>query len=370
MVEPKSLDRSEPEARFWGFYEALPVPTKVLDECGEILHANDAMQSFFGREADQLLGQSIFDFMHPDEVEHAKEELRRLRSRGRPEDGPEMMYDSFVLQDRRYITKEGAIVWGNLYLMPLWRADDTLFHIVGLMVDITERKKAVESRERILAVVSHDLRDPLTAIELSAGALLTSGIHDDPTVGQQIDVIERNSSRALRLIRDLMDFSAIQAGKIALDVEELDLGAVILEGVQLQEAVAREQGVSLGCELDLDQAHAVVDHGRLLQVLSNLIGNAIKFCQPGDSVLVTATTEADEARVAVVDTGPGISAEKAEQLFTPYTKGQNGRSGIGLGLSIAKEIVEAHGGRIWLESEVGEGATFFFTVPLQRAGSR
>ena len=220
-------------------------------------------------------------------------------------------------------------------------------------------------REEILAVVSHDLRTPLTAIKMASSAL-TGGVSGPITperAQKHAGVIRRASDRMERLIGDLLDMAGIQAGNLSIErtrCEVAPLVSELVESLQPLAAAKRTSVVSdeteLGLEVDCDRF-------RILQVLSNLVGNAIKFTPEGGTVRVAARARGDEVCFSVADTGLGISDEYLPHIFEPYWKGGASSKGTGLGLYIAKGIVEGHRGKIWVESKVGGGTTFFFTLP-------
>ncbi|HEU4619915.1 MAG TPA: HAMP domain-containing sensor histidine kinase [Gammaproteobacteria bacterium] len=229
-----------------------------------------------------------------------------------------------------------------------------------------ESKNAIRLRERILAIVSHDLRNPLAAIDIASTLLLKSPpISEDVALRRQADVIHRNVVKATRLINDLLDMSSIQAGQLSMDFERCELGSLLRESIADQEAVATENGIAFRSELRLEDRYLRCDHGRIWQVLANLVDNSIKFCKKGDEIAIRAEAKDHHALISIADTGPGIPPEHVEHLFDVYWKGRRSGRGRGLGLFIAKGIVEAHGGRLWVESRPGEGSTFWFTLPLE-----
>lgn len=232
-----------------------------------------------------------------------------------------------------------------------------------------ESARAVRLRDQVLGIVSHDLRDPINTISLASSLLI-----EDPAVRgsagatRQLGVIQRSTGRATRLIDDLLDVSGIQSGKLALTLGACELGALLVEAVEGQLLFAEEKGVSLRTRASVQDLCVVCDRDRLLQVFSNLIGNALKFSRAGDEVIVGAYAADGEALVSVSDTGPGIAAEEVEHVFDPYWKGRPRAHGTGLGLFISKGLIESHGGRLRVESRLGEGSTFTFTLPLSRRG--
>jgi PAS domain S-box-containing protein len=226
-----------------------------------------------------------------------------------------------------------------------------------------DAQAAVRVRDDVLAIVSHDLRNPLAAIDLGA-TLLLQHHGQDPRSRRHLDTIRRAAERMTHLIEDLLDMASINAGKLAITPAEVDAGQLLGEIADLHEPIAGERGITLVRELELQGALLFVDRNRIAQVFSNLLGNAIKFCQPGDTITLRGQRIADGVRIAVADTGPGIAVADLPHIFEPYWSGRAGmKAGTGLGLFITRAIVEAHGGRIEAASEPGRGATFTVTLP-------
>lgn len=253
---------------------------------------------------------------------------------------------------------------------PLRGADGAVEGAVMIISDITDRKEAelelqesARLREDILAVVSHDLRNPLGAIRMSVELLLRRG--SDLRDRKQLETIQRCAARMERLIADLLDVASIRAGHLAVEPQDLDIGPLVDEAVEAHIPLAHAKGLTLRREPLAPHALATLDRGRTFQVLSNLLGNAIKFCSDGDSIVVRTSLEPGAVHLAVSDTGPGIPAADLPRIFEPYWSARNpSKQGTGLGLFISKGIVEAQGGHLWVESQVGSGTTFHFTVPL------
>jgi PAS domain S-box-containing protein len=237
----------------------------------------------------------------------------------------------------------------------------------GIAVDnarlYREAQEAVRLREDVLAVVSHDLRNPLGAIDLSASMLLQK--HHDARARKQLEIIRRSSSRMEALITDLLDMASIEAGRLSLDRTPNDAGKIVAEVVDLHVSLAAEKQIILTSVTSLDGVMILCDRERIAQVFGNLVSNAIKFCRPGDRIEITGKKDGTMARFVVRDTGPGIGAEALPHIFEPYYSAkQHAKQGTGLGLYISKGIIEAHGGTITAESTEGHGATFTITLPL------
>ena len=217
----------------------------------------------------------------------------------------------------------------------------------------------------LLAIVSHDLRTPLSTIALGT-TLLEDASQGQEDRTQVIEIIKRAADRMERLIKDLQEMSRLDAGRtLRVDARSVDLATLLREACEALhiQAGAKQQEVS--CDLPAPPIAVSADPDRICQVLGNLIGNAIKFTPRGGRIVLAARREGREVRVSVTDQGPGIPEADLPRVFEPYWQAQGtARLGAGIGLKIAKGLVEAHGGRIWVESKMGEGTTFSFTLPV------
>jgi signal transduction histidine kinase len=182
---------------------------------------------------------------------------------------------------------------------------------------------------------------------------------------RQLEVIQRSATRAKRLIQDLLDVARIQAGGLAVDPVAVDVRSLVTEAMEAATPLANAAQLRVSADTTMDMPAVASDRERVLQVFANLIGNAIKFTPKGGEIRILSSLEHGEVRFTVADTGPGIPAEHLDHVFDRYWQAKStAKLGTGLGLSIAKGIVEAHGGRIWVESSPGSGAEFNFTLPL------
>ncbi|MFL5344756.1 MAG: PAS domain S-box protein [Hyalangium sp.] len=230
-----------------------------------------------------------------------------------------------------------------------------------------QAQTAVRMREEVLAVVSHDLRNPLGTIQAGAAQLLSETQEaDQPSKTKRIaQRIRRASDRMIHMIRDLLDFSSIEVGQLRIDLAEHDVDELVTESIELLQPSADEKEVRLAKELDSSLLKVRCDRERIMQVLSNLIGNAIKFTDSGGVVKVRTRGERTRVVFSVSDTGPGIAEEDRAHIFDRYWQAKRrARESLGLGLAISKAILESHGGTIWVESMVGQGATFLFSIPI------
>jgi signal transduction histidine kinase len=239
---------------------------------------------------------------------------------------------------------------------------------------LTERARsddALANRDDFLGIVSHDLRNLLGGIVLSA-AQLERNAPDNDTGKQTLEGtqrIQRYSARMSRLIGDLVDVVSIDAGSLVVVPARADATALVAEAVDTFHAAASAKGISLEADLREQPLVAEFDHARMMQVFANLIANAIKFTSADGKVSIDGECVEDELRFCISDTGSGIPAHMLESIFERFWQvGKGDRRGLGLGLYISRCIVEAHGGRIWAESRLGEGSKFSFTLPI--AGPR
>jgi signal transduction histidine kinase/DNA-binding response OmpR family regulator len=225
---------------------------------------------------------------------------------------------------------------------------------------------ATRARDDLVAIVSHDLRNPLHTIGMAAGVLLEIAPPVDRrlTTRRQLEVIQRAANRANRLISDLLDVARIQAGGLAVEPVTVEVRSLVQEAVDAATPLASGGKLTVEREVADNVGTVSADRDRVLQVFGNLTGNAIKFTPKGGQITIRAETDGHEVKFAVCDTGPGIPPEHLPHVFDRYWQAKStAKLGTGLGLSIAKGIVEAHGGRIWVESKPGEGASFIFTLP-------
>ena len=223
---------------------------------------------------------------------------------------------------------------------------------------------AIRARDEMLSIVVHDLRSPLSAAQVGA-SLLALQVPDEraEAARKTTETIHRSIRLATRLVDDLLDVAHLEAGKLSLDLREVSPEAIVHSALELYLPLAAGASVLLEADVAPGLPLVLADEYRIQQVLGNLLSNAIKFTPHGGRVLIVAQQEGDEIRFAVRDTGPGISPDHLPRVFDRFWQSPGAdRRGAGLGLAIAKGIVEAHGGHIWAESVSGKGSTFYFTL--------
>ena len=373
----REREMRESEEQFRALAENAAAAILVIRHDDTIVFANPATHRVFGYGPDELLGRPLTSLMPAELRESHRNGVRRFLATGERR----LRWEGVELVGLR---KDGAVVPLEITMGTFVR--DGVPYFVGIAQDITARKQAeteriellnrertarenaetaVRTRDEVLAIVSHDLRNPLNTIALAMGAL-ESGDVPATEDARTIQVVRRAVDRMNRLIADLLDVARLQGGqKLSIEKEPVGVGTVVTETCDALTNEAERKLQNLECQVDdaLPPVHG--DRHRLIQVLTNLVGNALKFT--GESGRVAVTAHQDDAGhivVSVTDSGPGIAPEHLAQVFNPYWQaGQTARLGAGLGLAIAKGIVEAHGGRIWATSTPGSGSTFAFSLP-------
>lgn len=351
----------------------LPIVGVVLwNASGRIVDANDRFLGITGFERSDLEAGLDWRRLTPTEWTFADEDaISDLRHRG-----------TAHAVEKEYIRKDGGRVYVQLDSVAV-QGSDSLF--LSLVVDIGEQKRAqaerdallerereareraeaaVRAREDILAIVSHDLRNPLNTISMCVSLLdrpMGKERHD-----AQLDMVRRAVSRMTRLISDLLDVNQIANGRFTVAPGVVDVGSLVEEARAALDLQASQQDRALEWLCDDPSLRVRADPARIVQVLVNLVGNALKFTPAGGRVSVQVSRDGDEAAFSVSDTGPGIDPHHLPHIFTRFwqAEGRERRGGVGLGLAISRGIVAAHGGRIEARSELGRGSTFRFTIPL------
>ena len=336
---------------------------------------NEALRlTFISRQASRMLGFSMQQFIEPgfwaahlhlEDRETTLDGFRRALA-----DGVELA------SNHRMLAKDGRTLWFHTGVSGERVTGGAELH--GISVDVTELKRAEEEaqrathvREELLAIVAHDLRDPLAAIQTSASLLEVAAGSKEPRIEKTARTIIRSSKRMDRLIGDLLDFALIEAGRMTIERQAFGAASLIQESVETLKPLAATKEVQLEGNTEEDFL-LDGDRDRVLQILSNIVGNAIKFTRKKGSVALRAGRSGTDGLFAVSDTGPGMTDEDASRIWGRFWQAKRGRAdgGVGLGLSIARGLVEAHRGRIWVESCVGVGTTFYFTIPLAASDAR
>lgn len=259
--------------------------------------------------------------------------------------------------ESKTFTREDASLLGELSRHGSLAIDNARLYL--------ESQQAVQAREEVLAIVSHDLRSPLNAVMLASSLLQTSD-RIAPQDREELEIIDISAKRMRRLIEDLLDVTRLEGGKrLPIEPAPIAIESLFEETYELFKSQAATSSISLQYHTGDGMPRIHADRHRVLQVLSNLIDNAMKFTPQGGMITYSAGSRDTSVLITVADNGPGIPKENLGDIFNPYWQAKRtARMGAGLGLPIAKGIVESHGGRMWVESEPGKGTRFFFTLPV------
>jgi NtrC-family two-component system sensor histidine kinase KinB len=252
-------------------------------------------------------------------------------------------------------------------LTPVMSPQRKRLGVVLLLRDITRLKEIDRLKDEFVMTASHELKTPLTGIAMSIGLLQESlAGRIDKADAEMLEVAAAEVGRLRSLVSDLLDLSKIEAGNIALEIEAVPAEVLIEKACALFKTQAAEKSIGLGCTIEQDTGAVNVDANKIGWVLSNLIANALRYTQAEGRIEVGARRAGGFVYFSVVDNGEGIPPELQSRIFDKFVRGGSDGGGTGLGLAICREIVRAHGGAIWVDSEAGKGSTFTFTVPSER----
>ncbi|MEA2766640.1 MAG: hypothetical protein QOK07_3044 [Gemmatimonadaceae bacterium] len=228
-----------------------------------------------------------------------------------------------------------------------------------------QAEQATRARDDVLAVVAHDLRNPLNTVTMAISLMLETTPIERTQERRQQEIVRRAADRMNRMIQDLLDVKRMESGHLTMDLKAESADVLVTDTIDMLRPLATGSGIVMEASVADGLPAVLADAARIQQVLSNLVGNAVKFTPRQGQITVSADLLDKEVRFAVIDTGPGIPPEQVPHIFGRFWQARSAdRRGIGLGLAIAKGIVEAHSGRIWVESQVGVGSTFYFTLPI------
>jgi len=346
----------ESEERLRIIIDTSPDSITVTDLDGRIITCNPQTVRLHGsQDAGEIIGRPAFDFIAPEDRERALLNLQQTLEKG-------------VLRNMNYtlIRKDGMRYPAETSAAVIRNSDGVPVAFVGITRDITARKRAEQEREMMIYTISHDLRVPLSVInghaELLRDGLAEAGVNSE--LQQNTAAILRGVQRMNVMIQDLVDSARFEGGKLELNLTAIDLGEYLADLLIRASTVLDTARITTEVLPDLPPVRA--DYDRLERILINLLSNAQKYSPPDTPIRLHAERMGDEVAISVTDRGQGIAPENMPHLFERYfrTAEARGMEGIGLGLYITKALVEAHGGLLRVESEVGKGSTFTFTLPV------
>jgi PAS domain S-box-containing protein len=351
----------------------------TTDAAGAFVAPQPAWEAYTGQTWEQHRGSGWADAVHPDDRDGVRELWRRACETGKPYRSECRLWHART-REYRHIAARGT---------PLFGADGRVREWVGTCTDVNEQKAIEAAREQVfereraaraaaesaarmkdefLATLSHELRTPLSAI-LGWTQILKLDVRDPGKVRQAVDVLERNGRLQAQLVEDMLDMSRIISGKMRLQVQPMDLLAVIEAAIETLRPAAEAKGLRVQSVLDPRAGDVQGDPARLQQVVWNLLSNAVKFTPPGGSVQVTLTKVGAKVQIRVTDTGEGIPPEFLAHIFERFRQADASFSrihgGLGIGLALVQQLTELHGGTVKAASEgKGRGATFVIELPI------
>jgi PAS domain S-box-containing protein len=345
-------DTQAARQRYAGLFEDSIDSILISDLGGIITEANHSAEEFLGYPRQELLGRSVLSLHVPDNPDRLPRDLSGLAS------GQTLSYNG------RATHQLGHPLPIEVYIK---RIDiGSLPFLQWILRDISERQALDELRADLTSMIFHDLRSPLGNIISSLEVLQTTLPKEDEAPRSVLSIALRSSRRLLRLVESLLDLGRLETGQAVLHKTSSSLGALIVEAVEEVLPVAEAKGHVVRFDLTPDLPQVEMDVDMIRRVVINLLENAIKYTRSEGQITVSARLENGQVAVGVRDTGPGIAPRDHGRIFERFARLHRGDSakGLGLGLAFCRLAVEAHNGRIWVDSDIGRGATFSFTLPL------
>ena len=331
---------------------------------GIVTSWNKGAEILYGYTAAEIIGKNIVVLLPPERKQEDKALVAKIVSGGAVE-----RYETVR------ITKSGKTIDVLVSLSPIADESGAISGVSKIVHDISERKRLERTQDNFVSTVSHELRTPLTSISASM-ALLTGGAVGQINGRAQgfIDIAYRNAERLGRLVNDILDAEKLQSGKVEFHLEVIKLEDHVGNAVDAIRPLANEKGIALVADFGAQPHQVAADPDRLSQAVTNILSNAIKFSPAGAEVVVRIDENDDSVRISVIDHGPGIPEEFRKRLFERFAQADDSstrsQTGTGLGLNIAREIIERLGGHISFESVVGSGTTFHIDLPTYHAAKQ
>lgn len=362
----------ESEAKFRSLSECAPIGIFMTDINGRCIYTNPRCQEICNFSFEQALGEGWLASIHPADRAWVLDQKNQAFVENREALYPEV----------RYLHQDGSIHFGRMQTAPVTTKAGKTIGFVGTIEDISASRAIEQMKNEFISIVSHELRTPLASIRGSLGLLASGVLKNKPETAQQmLDIAASDTERLVRLINDILDLERLEANQVSLNREWCNAADLMQRSLKTLQPIADQHNITL-CLNPLD-GQIWVDSDRILQTLVNLLGNAIKFSPNGSTVTLSASLQeltftsqasAEPCRptphvlFAVQDQGRGIPADHLEKIFDRFQQvdasDSRQKGGTGLGLAICRNIVQQHGGRIWVESTLDQGSTFYFSLPI------
>jgi len=361
ITQQKQIEATlrEAERRWRTLLENVRLVVVGLDCKGQVEYVNSFFLELVGYTREEVLGKDWFEaFLPPHQRQRVQDGFLELQQQE-----CHTHYQNSILSKSG---EERIIAWNNTLLRNL---QGNVIGMLSIGEDITERYAIERMKDEFISVVSHELRTPLTSVH-GALNLLSSGLVDTQSdKGRRVlEIAAESADRLVRLVNDILDLERLESGKISLLKQPCNAADLMMNAIDMMQVMANRAGIPLSVSPQNIQLNA--DPDRIIQVLTNLLGNAIKFSPKDSTVWLTIEPIhpiSPTVLFKVKDQGRGIPADKIESIFERfdqvYASDSRKKGGTGLGLAICRSIVQQHGGRIWVESTLGEGSSFYFTLP-------
>lgn len=355
-------ERQFAEEKYRTIFENSAAAITLVNEKGQIISWNKYAEELLCMDKEDL-------YLRPVESLYPKGQWGKIRALDIANKGVQRHLETEMVR------KDGGLIDVDVSISILKDSEGKILGSIGVTTDITERKKAeqelkeaMEAKSQFISTVSHELRTPLASMK-EAVTIVSEEVAGKISKDQKhfLDIAKRNADRLARLINQVLDFQKLNANKMEFHMNENDIGEVMKDACRTMALYAKDKKVKLSVELEDDLPKAVFDSDGIMQVLTNLISNAVKFTSEKGLVTVSARHEGEDLAIRVSDTGTGVPKENLPKLFEPFYQVRNAGhqvKGTGLGLPIVSKIVTAHNGRVDVESEVGKGTTFTVFLPL------
>jgi PAS domain S-box-containing protein len=375
ITEIKRIEEAlrQSEQEFRSLSESCPVGIFRTNAHGECTYTNPRYQDICGCSFEETLGDTWLNFVHPEDRASVVDQWSTAI--------PELEQTD---KEIRFVRKDSSIRYCQVQAAPIFDTQLELLGYVGTLEDITESRAINQMKNEFISIVSHELRTPLTSLRSSL-KLLNSGIYDNKPLKSKrmLQVAADSTERLVRLVSDILDLERLESGKVDLIQQSCNAATIMQQSVEAMRDNAEQNNITL-CVTDLNvQVWAAPD--AIIQTITNLLSNAVKFSEPGTTVSLNAELKGGQLGIleqnssssllpdpyvifSVKDSGRGIPPDKLEIIFGQFQQvdasDSRQKGGTGLGLAICRSIIRQHGGQIWAESILGEGSTFYFTLPL------
>jgi PAS domain S-box-containing protein len=352
--------RRESENQFRLMFDLATVGMAVIDpSTRRVMRVNQRLCRILGYEAGELLGMSFQDLTHPEDRQHDRRRFRRAV----------LQLDTDYFTEKRYVRKDGTVVWALVNATFIRDPNGYPVRALAAIIDITDRREADRRKDEFLAVLGHELRNPMAPIRHAVEILLALGVNGDPRVNWAIKVLDRQTKHMGRLLDDLLDVSRIVQGRIELEPVELQVRELLQQAADGARALMEAHRHHFACRLPSPEWRVLGDPVRLSQILLNILVNAANYTPPGGEIRIESRIEGESVLIQVRDNGQGMTAEQLDSLFGLFTRGPHASDaasgGLGLGLAIARRLTELHGGSLEARSEgLGRGTELCLRLPI------